>query len=111
MNIRRSYAHLHQVYDWGEEETVQFLNGNKKMETITINTANAHNLKNRYHKFLKVCSLFNSRMEFEADKHLYDARSDSDLIRSFDQKKKLALHISGNDERQAAHLIKQCINY
>ena len=80
------------------------------METIKINTADANNLKKRYHKFLKVCSLFNSKMEFETGKQFYDARSDSSLIRSLDTREKLALHISGADEHQAACLIKKCIN-
>ena len=80
------------------------------MKTITISTSTAHNLKNRYHKFLKVCDLFNSKMQFEAGNHYFDLRTHSEIIESLSGSEKLALHITGEDEGQAALLIKSCID-
>ena len=80
------------------------------METITLSSNTAHNLKNRYQKFLKVCSLFNSKMEFVANQNFFDVKSDSGALETLGVSDKLSLHITGEDECQAALLIRSCID-
>lgn len=79
------------------------------METITLSSSTAHNLKNRYHKFLKVCGLFNSKMVFVTDQNFFDVTADAEVTEALSINQYIALNISGEDESQAAYLIKNCI--
>ena len=79
------------------------------MKTITISSNAALNIKNRHQKFMKVCNLFNSRMEFEADNNVVDIKSNGGLIKSMTFDETTSLRITGDDETQAAVLIKECI--
>ena len=79
------------------------------METITINSSVANNLKLRYHKFMKICCLFDSRMELEADNSFYEIGPDTQLKDRFSFSPPFSLRISGEDESQAAALIKKCL--
>ena len=79
------------------------------MKTITISSGAALNIKNRYQKFMKVCNLFDSKMEFEANNNVIDIKSGSGLIKSMNFDEKVSLRITGDDETQAAVFIKECI--
>lgn len=81
------------------------------MKTLTINSGTALNIKSRYHKFMKVCDLFDSKVVFEANNNVIDIHSASGLMGSIRQDENVTLRITGNDESQAAILIKECIRY
>ncbi|MCW7555253.1 HPr family phosphocarrier protein [Endozoicomonas gorgoniicola] len=81
------------------------------MKTLTINSGTALNIKNRYHKFMKVCGLFDSKVVFEANNTVTDIHSGSGLMSSIRRDESITLRITGKDESQAAILIKECIGY
>lgn len=76
------------------------------MKTITIDSGV---VKNKYQKFLKVCNLFDSKMEVQANDNVFDVKTNANLIESIKFDQKLSLRITGEDETHAALLIKECI--
>ena len=81
------------------------------MKILTINPDTAFNIKSRYHKFMKICDLFDSKVVFEANNNVIDIHSGTGLMSSVRQNENVTLRITGNDESQAALLIKECIGY
>ncbi|WP_034879101.1 HPr family phosphocarrier protein [Endozoicomonas montiporae] len=81
------------------------------MKTITINPGTARNITSRYHKLMKVCSLFDSKVMFEANNNVVDIQSGRKLISTMKMDENVTLRISGDDESQAVILIRECIGY
>ena len=80
------------------------------METIKFNPAVVLSSKNKYQKLVKICNLFTSKVEFEAGRSFFDIKVDTDFIERLTFNENGFLHISGEDESQAAFLIKECIS-
>ena len=81
------------------------------MEIIKFNPVSVLASKNGHQKFVKVCNLFTSKVELVSGKSLFDVKADTTLIERLNFNESGTLRISGDDESQAASLIKKCISY
>ena len=76
------------------------------MKTIKIDSSV---VKSKYQKFRKVCNLFDSKMEVQANDDMFDVKTNQNLLESLKFDQKISLRITGEDENHAALLIKECI--